>query len=239
VFWWAFLVIVTPIKNAHFTKTQHPNLTILSLSSYCRQVKTIFLRPGILWEPLILPSRTTLFAATVTHIPTTKGGYFLSTRLVDFTLHQTMKESIPEGEVIGISLSMMYFDMMITKRVMKKHLDIIRQKYLPYSANRFHFLAANCTNPHFFVIQATFDGRNSAIFENVTVYDSMRESQPSTITMPAGSFHSSSRSFVLSLFFLTALATTTSSTIPSLFCKMLHSPTVPNKENPMIVCYSL
>jgi hypothetical protein len=55
-----------------------------------------------------------------------------------------------------------------------KYLDIIRRKCLPYSSNWFHFLSDNCSNSHFFVIQVSFDGRTKAIFENVTVYDSMR-----------------------------------------------------------------
>jgi hypothetical protein len=103
-----------------------------------------------------------------------QGKKFLSTHLVDFILQQTMKESVPEDVLIGTSLSMMYFDMMNTKRFMKKHLDIIRRKYLPYSANGFQILFANCTNSHIFVMQLTFDDRNRAIFENFTVYECMR-----------------------------------------------------------------
>jgi hypothetical protein len=46
------------------------------------------------------------------HILPLKGEHFLSTRLVDVILQQTMNESIPENVLIGTSLSMMYFRMM-------------------------------------------------------------------------------------------------------------------------------
>jgi hypothetical protein len=98
----------------------------------------------------------------------------LSTRLVDVILHQTMKQSLPENVLIGTSLCMTYFDVMTNKTFKQDKLDTIRQKYLPFSADRFHFLAAACFNSHFFVIHVTFNGGTLDIFENVTVYDSMR-----------------------------------------------------------------
>ena len=51
----------------------------------------------------------------------------------------------------------------------------MRELYLPYRNGRFRFLAATCTEAHFFVVDITYNFHHPNMFENVTVYDSLRK----------------------------------------------------------------
>jgi hypothetical protein len=95
------------------------------------------------------PVRSQTLSLTVDLISPLNGQHFLSTRLVDFILQQAMKQTIlelcPYRNIFVHGVLPLYEQ----KTVNDKSLDVIRRKYLPYSSNRFHFLAANCINSHF------------------------------------------------------------------------------------------
>jgi hypothetical protein len=143
------------------------------------------------------------------------GEDFLSTRSVDFILQQTMKELIQEDVLIGTSLSMEcgvlqpYEQQSPDEKVFGYH----SSKVCALFFELFQFLPDNCTNSHFFVIQVIFDGRNPAIFENVTVYDStIGRSANNDVNNNTASGIPVPEVFVSLL--LTPIATTSSSTIP-------------------------
>jgi hypothetical protein len=91
-----------------------------------------------------------------------------------------MKPIISPDLLIGASDSMGFFERVNKRRVDSsdkseaRSVQRIRQRYRPYCSKRFQFLAANCTNDHFFVVQVIFDIREDTIFEKVTLYDSLR-----------------------------------------------------------------
>jgi hypothetical protein len=96
-----------------------------------------------------------------------------------------MKDIIRQEVIIGTSIAMSFFETVNNKTVPPLSMNVghhtsvqrMRDKMRQYSSNRFHFLAANCTDHHFFAINVKFDIRNEAIFEEVTAYDSMRKTK--------------------------------------------------------------
>jgi SWIM zinc finger/MULE transposase domain/Ulp1 protease family, C-terminal catalytic domain len=121
--------------------------------------------------PGILPLTTDQIAAL-------NGPHFLSTALIDFILQQTLKDTIPPNLLIGSSNSMSFLELSNNKINDSSNTQSIarmRHSYFPYSLDRFRFLAATCTEAHFFVVDVTFDIRSDNIFQNVTLYDSLRK----------------------------------------------------------------
>lgn len=51
----------------------------------------------------------------------------------------------------------------------------MQQGYSHYSSQQYRFVAATCSQAHFFVVDVTFDLRHTDIFQKVTVYDSLRK----------------------------------------------------------------
>lgn len=112
-----------------------------------------------------------------------QGPSFLSTALVDFLLQQVLKDTISPNVLIGSSNSMSFFeisnnkvnDQRLQDATTKRSISRIREAYQPYSQHSFRFLAANCTQSHFFVVDVTFDIQHESVFPNVTMYDSLRK----------------------------------------------------------------
>lgn len=108
------------------------------------------------------------------------GPNFLSTALVDYMLQSAMKDSISDNILIGSANAFSFFEIM-NKKTLKsstksdaRTVRHVRERYRFYSFKKFHFLAANCSNSHFFVIKVIFDIQSEEIFQHVTLYDSLR-----------------------------------------------------------------
>ena len=108
------------------------------------------------------------------------GPNFLSTALVDYMLQSAMKDSISDNILIGSANAFSFFEIM-NKKTLKsstksdaRTVRHMRERYRFYSFKKLHFLAANCSNSHFFVIKVIFDIQSEEIFQHVTLYDSLR-----------------------------------------------------------------
>ena len=58
---------------------------------------------------------------------------------------------------------------------LQRSVSRMRESYSAYSKGRYRFLAATCSQAHFFVVDVTFNLEHSRIFEKVTVYDLLRK----------------------------------------------------------------
>ena len=94
------------------------------------------------------------------------GPNFLSTPLVDFILQQLLKDSIPQHVLIGSSNSMSFLELANSKvkdgtYPLQRSVSRMRESYSAYSKGRYRFLAATCSQAHFFVVDVTFNLEHS------------------------------------------------------------------------------
>ncbi|MFM8620545.1 MAG: hypothetical protein ACKOCL_00785 [Candidatus Nanopelagicaceae bacterium] len=67
----------------------------------------------------------------------------------------------------------------------ERSVNRFRQSFGYYGRQRFRFLAASCSVGHFFVVDVTFDVTSDNIFQNVTLYDSLRRTSRGQRSKPA------------------------------------------------------
>jgi hypothetical protein len=99
----------------------------------------------------------------------------LTTALIDYLLQCAIpQDTIPPSTLIGSSNSLSYFEMMNKKAVNSTDLadvqatTILRDKYQMYGLCPHHFIAANCSHKHFYVITVLFPRRKTQKCEKLS-----------------------------------------------------------------------
>jgi hypothetical protein len=106
------------------------------------------------------------------HIQRMKPGVNMSTLALDFVIQHVMPPLIRPDLIIGSSNSLPYFVENNNKTLVasssnstnSRSIQRMREKYQYYSTKRFQFLAAICSDKHFFAVDVTFDIDDATIF---------------------------------------------------------------------------
>jgi hypothetical protein len=108
------------------------------------------------------------------------GLNHLSTTLIDYLLQRSLPENISDNVLVGSSDAFNFFKHHIkllesTETKDKMAVDKLKKKYKYYSVGRYEFIGINCTHNHFFVITVGFDIGSELIFDNIKIYDSLKQ----------------------------------------------------------------
>ena len=135
--------------------------------------QTIFANDPVRAPPL------TISKEEINHL---RSNHMLTTNFLDYLTQNAVPKDIPDHVLIASSNSYRFFEIQNEKdvdspdEVDARTARLLRRKYQSYNMKPYRFMAINCSRSHFLVISATFDLSLGDLFEEVTVYDSLRRS---------------------------------------------------------------
>ncbi|KAG7336809.1 hypothetical protein IV203_020517 [Nitzschia inconspicua] len=103
-------------------------------------------------------------------------GQWLSTSLVDYVPQTSLAGKLPNHVLMESSNCSTYFHTYNSKLRNEDDAHCVQQMrdgLQPYAESGYRFISAACYNSHFFVVDITFDNRQSNVFQRVNVFDSL------------------------------------------------------------------